>query len=74
MDVTRSPLQSPCTGICKLNPQNICEGCFRTVDEIARWGSSSPAEQHEMIAKCEARRQTLIEAASTSKSDLISIA
>ncbi|MEC7679768.1 MAG: DUF1289 domain-containing protein [Planctomycetota bacterium] len=73
MDVSHSPLQSPCTGICKLNRQNICEGCFRTVDEIARWGSSSRAEQSEMVAKCEARRQTLTEAAPTSESDLISV-
>ena len=36
---------SPCVGICQLDPQGYCLGCFRTGDEIARWRSMSDAER-----------------------------
>ena len=33
---------SPCTSVCRMNPENRwCEGCLRTIDEIARWGGAS---------------------------------
>jgi uncharacterized protein len=29
---------SPCVSICRMNPDTQwCEGCFRTLDEIAAW-------------------------------------
>ena len=29
---------SPCVSICKMDPASeLCEGCFRTLDEIALW-------------------------------------
>ena len=29
---------SPCLSICKMDPATeFCEGCFRTLDEIAAW-------------------------------------
>lgn len=28
---------SPCIGVCELDPAGYCEGCLRSVDEIARW-------------------------------------
>ena len=29
---------SPCVSICRMNPvTELCEGCFRTLDEIADW-------------------------------------
>lgn len=31
-------LPSPCIGICRIKPATgFCEGCFRTIDEIASW-------------------------------------
>lgn len=33
-------LPSPCTSICRIAPATgWCEGCFRTLDEIAAWGA-----------------------------------
>lgn len=33
-------LPSPCTSICRIAPATgWCEGCFRTLDEIAAWGT-----------------------------------
>jgi predicted Fe-S protein YdhL (DUF1289 family) len=30
---------SPCIGVCKLNPDNVCVGCGRTIDEIIKAGT-----------------------------------
>lgn len=33
-------LPSPCISVCRILPANgWCEGCFRTLDEIAQWGA-----------------------------------
>ncbi|ROZ69459.1 DUF1289 domain-containing protein [Ramlibacter sp. WS9] len=30
---------SPCISVCRMDPvSELCEGCFRTLDEIAAWG------------------------------------
>jgi predicted Fe-S protein YdhL (DUF1289 family) len=30
---------SPCLSVCRMDPNSeLCEGCFRTLDEIAAWG------------------------------------
>ena len=31
------PILSPCIGVCRLGADGLCEGCHRTVDEIAHW-------------------------------------
>ena len=31
---------SPCIGVCRIDPHTgLCEGCLRTLDEIAMWGT-----------------------------------
>lgn len=33
---------SPCISLCRMNPQTgLCEGCFRTLDEIAQWSTAT---------------------------------
>jgi predicted Fe-S protein YdhL (DUF1289 family) len=33
-----TPVPSPCIGICRMVPATgLCEGCLRTIDEIAGW-------------------------------------
>ncbi|MGB1925913.1 MAG: DUF1289 domain-containing protein [Rubripirellula sp.] len=49
--------KSPCTGICKLHPQNYCIGCFRSLDEIAQWGSSNAQEKESILSRCDARKK-----------------
>lgn len=52
-------IKSPCTGICTLNDRNVCAGCFRSLDEIARWGSSNLFEKSSILARCESRKLAL---------------
>jgi predicted Fe-S protein YdhL (DUF1289 family) len=36
------PVPSPCINICRMNAQTgFCEGCFRTIAEIANWSTAS---------------------------------
>ena len=37
---------SPCISVCRMDAVNgWCEGCFRTLDEIAGWGMGSDAQK-----------------------------
>nr|WP_290694460.1 DUF1289 domain-containing protein [Halomonas sp. UBA3074] len=43
--LTKRPL-SPCVQICQIEPTtSVCQGCGRTLDEIAGWGSMTEAEK-----------------------------
>ena len=40
---------SPCISVCRMDAvTGWCEGCFRTLDEIAGWGMSSDAQKREV--------------------------
>jgi predicted Fe-S protein YdhL (DUF1289 family) len=43
------PILSPCIGICLVNESGLCEGCFRTLDEIASWRSYSAAHREHLM-------------------------
>ncbi|WP_231627117.1 DUF1289 domain-containing protein [Novosphingobium sp. AAP83] len=52
-------LPSPCNQVCTIDPvTQLCQGCARTLGEIAAWGSASPAEKHAILAQLE-RRQSV---------------
>ena len=44
---------SPCINVCVLDDGNVCQGCRRTIDEIAGWGRMSAAEQWAVIDRIE---------------------
>jgi predicted Fe-S protein YdhL (DUF1289 family) len=53
-----SAVASPCVKVCVMDPQRgLCIGCWRTLDEIAAWGSMSDAERRKVIAALEARSE-----------------
>ncbi|MBN9063273.1 MAG: hypothetical protein BGP06_10195 [Rhizobiales bacterium 65-9] len=44
-------IATPCLKICVLDPATrVCEGCGRTLEEIARWRSLTPAEREAVMA------------------------
>jgi uncharacterized protein len=44
-----APVPSPCISICRVDAASgICEGCFRTLDEIAAWGRLVDAQKREV--------------------------
>ncbi len=48
---TRDEVESPCTKVCVIHPQEgICAGCYRTMDEIASWSRLSPEARRTIMA------------------------
>ena len=53
----RADVASPCNNVCRMNADTgLCEGCFRTLDEIAAWSVISDAEKRRVLAQLPARR------------------
>jgi predicted Fe-S protein YdhL (DUF1289 family) len=48
---------SPCIGVCVLDPQTgWCQGCLRTIDEIAAWGALDAPTRRAIRNSLRARR------------------
>jgi predicted Fe-S protein YdhL (DUF1289 family) len=57
-----TPVPSPCISVCRMNPASgLCDGCLRTLDEIAAWGSMSEDGKREVWLRIEQRSQHLVE-------------
>ncbi|MCU0868525.1 MAG: DUF1289 domain-containing protein [Burkholderiales bacterium] len=53
------PIPSPCIDVCQIDPTHgMCRGCWRTLDEIARWSTMRDGERERVMAQLTARRQT----------------
>jgi acyl dehydratase len=49
---------SPCIDVCRMNPNTeLCDGCLRTLDEIAGWSSFDAAHKRAVLAQAAARRE-----------------
>jgi len=58
--VAGAPVPSPCVSVCRIDPATgWCEGCLRTIDEIARWGLFSDAEKLAVWVELRRRRGAL---------------
>jgi hypothetical protein len=56
--MTTSGVASPCIDICRMDPRSgLCEGCLRTLDEIAAWGTLSDAGKLAVWQRLEQRRR-----------------
>ncbi|NBZ87604.1 DUF1289 domain-containing protein [Stagnihabitans tardus] len=56
----RAEVESPCVKICVIHPAaRICVGCYRSIDEISRWGGMSAAERTAVKEALPARARTL---------------
>ena len=59
-------IRSPCIKVCVMDPaRNICVGCGRTLNEIARWGSMTDEERDRIMAALAARLGTARECANS---------
>ncbi|MBI4291919.1 MAG: DUF1289 domain-containing protein [Betaproteobacteria bacterium] len=48
---------SPCINVCRMDPvTGLCEGCYRTLDEIAEWSSLGESEKRAVLALLPARK------------------
>ena len=56
MEVENTLIASPCFRICCLDDNDVCLGCFRTLDEIRNWQASSNETRSCVLEHCQQRR------------------
>jgi predicted Fe-S protein YdhL (DUF1289 family) len=45
-------IASPCINVCRMSPETgYCEGCCRTLGEIAAWSGYSDAEKRMVLGR-----------------------
>ncbi len=53
----RPPIPSPCIDVCRVDQTSgLCEGCYRTLDEICMWTRYSDHERDAIMNALPARR------------------
>jgi predicted Fe-S protein YdhL (DUF1289 family) len=55
--MTDKAVASPCNSICSLNDEDICQGCFRTADEIRRWSVLDNDQKLDVLIACGERNR-----------------
>ncbi|WAR44729.1 DUF1289 domain-containing protein [Methylomonas rapida] len=48
---------SPCVRNCCLNDENICLGCFRSLEEICQWSQAGDIARRQVLRNAEQRRR-----------------
>lgn len=66
-----SSVQSPCVRNCCLNEQDVCLGCFRSLEEIKAWQRMSLTERADVLAAAQ-QRQLAQSLSATALSDIVS--
>jgi predicted Fe-S protein YdhL (DUF1289 family) len=57
---TNTLVPSPCVNICRMNEATgLCDGCLRTIDEIAAWASLDDRAKRAVWKQLHARRAAL---------------
>jgi predicted Fe-S protein YdhL (DUF1289 family) len=50
-------VESPCLSVCELDENNVCKGCFRTLEEIGRWPLANDIQRKEFLRLSKARHE-----------------
>jgi len=48
-------METPCIHVCSLNTENLCIGCYRTIDEIMGWSSFTADERQRIMSELPGR-------------------
>ncbi|MCU0753990.1 MAG: DUF1289 domain-containing protein [Xanthomonadales bacterium] len=46
---TPAAILTPCIGICTLDADGYCEGCFRSAEEIGQWSTLADADRRRLM-------------------------
>ena len=49
---------TPCIGVCTMNARGLCDGCFRTLEEIATWSQMDDARRARLMDEILPTRET----------------
>ena len=48
---------SPCVGNCCLDLDDICLGCYRSMQEILDWHQADEAQRKQILMRCDVRQK-----------------
>lgn len=51
------PIRTPCINVCTLDDDDVCVGCYRTIDEITGWTAMDREQRLECLRRCNSRSQ-----------------
>lgn len=55
------PVPSPCINVCRMHAgSGLCEGCLRTLDEIAAWGTLGDDAKRAVWVLIEQRKTAVV--------------
>lgn len=43
-------IESPCISICVLDEKEVCQGCYRTLEEIGQWSHCDEEAKQVIVA------------------------
>lgn len=53
----KSRVNSPCNGVCQIGGhEQLCIGCFRSMDEITQWRALDDTQRRAVLAKVAQRK------------------
>jgi len=56
MSVDNTEVLSPCISECRLDDESICQGCYRSVDDIVSWRTLDNADRLKAVDAAKQRR------------------
>lgn len=60
MAVSAPGVASPCIKLCRMDEiLGMCEGCYRTLDEIAGWSGYTNAEKLQVLKRVAERKRRM---------------
>ncbi len=57
IDSNEVTLSSPCIRMCCLDDNDVCLGCFRTLEEITSWSNADEQTRQCILENAKSRRQ-----------------
>ena len=57
--LTEEVIQSPCINVCELGADDICSGCYRSLEEIACWSYATNEERRNIVAQAMQRNSAV---------------
>jgi predicted Fe-S protein YdhL (DUF1289 family) len=59
--VSDGRVESPCIDVCRIDvATGLCEGCLRTIDEIAAWGTLDASARRAILDRLPQRWQRAV--------------
>lgn len=53
-------IETPCVGQCCLDDDDICLGCFRSLEEITGWAVADNDKRRQFLKNIEARKSAKV--------------